>query len=128
MTGPPTPPPSSATEIEDAARTSIPPPLAQAEAQPDTEAQPTPEAPPVETTAQQSPPEAAPQPAQQTASTRNVPVPQNANGLSHNVIPPESRLPIILTLQTIMRIPHQLQHVPKRALDNRLGIPLDDQT
>ena len=67
MTGPPTPPPSSATEIEDAARTSIPPPLAQAEAQPDTEAQPTPEAPPSETTAQQSPPEAAPQPAQQTA-------------------------------------------------------------
>ena len=28
MTGPPTPPPSSATEIEDAARTSLPPPQA----------------------------------------------------------------------------------------------------
>ena len=45
MTGPPTPPPSSATEIEDAARTSLPPPQAPPD-EPATEPQAAPEAPP----------------------------------------------------------------------------------
>ena len=56
MTGPPTPPPSSATEIEDAARTSLPPPQAPP-AEPATEPQapPAPSPPVVEEAPQDAP-------------------------------------------------------------------------
>lgn len=63
MTGPPTPPPSSATEIEDAARTTLPPPQAAAPATAEPAAAPV----PVQPATEQRPPPITSQTAQKSS-------------------------------------------------------------
>ncbi|KAI0707671.1 hypothetical protein C8Q76DRAFT_745855 [Earliella scabrosa] len=135
MTGPPTPPPSSATEIEDAARTTLPPPQAAPATEP---VAPAPAPPPPEQTQPTIPNQTAPKTAYEllfpsitelarSGSVRDLIQVAERGDLSADSDKDQTRLlivaPLVLAYMIVDEIP-PARHVLMRLPDNLTSIPL----